>query len=56
MEFHFSNPKLINKLIFLQTDSIKGTSRGLTALQSYMNDSYHKSVWYKPEPTINPYP
>ena len=24
----------------------KGTSRGLTALQSYMNDSYHKSVWY----------
>ncbi len=25
---------------------VKGTSRGLKALQSYMNDSYHKSVLY----------
>ena len=31
---------------------LKGTSRGLKALQSYMNDSYHKSVLYWPEPTI----
>ena len=34
---------------------IKGTSRGLKALQSYMNDSYHKSALYWPEPTINAY-
>ena len=33
--------------------SIKVTSRGLEALQSTMNDSYHKSVLYWPEPTIN---
>ena len=31
---------------------LKGTSRGLKAWQSYMNDSYHKSVLYWPEPTI----
>ncbi len=27
--------------------SLKGTSRGLKALQSNMNDSYHKSVYVK---------
>ncbi len=33
----------------------KGTSRGLKAIQSCMNDSYHKSALYWPEPTINPW-
>ena len=33
----------------------KGTTRGLKALQSYMNGSYHKNVLYQPEPTINPW-
>ncbi len=33
----------------------KGTSRGLKVLQSYMNNSYHKSALYWPEPTINPW-
>ena len=32
---------------------LKGTSRGLEALQSNMNDSYHKIVLYWLEPTIN---
>ncbi len=30
----------------LYLDKLKGTSRGLKALQSNMNDSYHKSVLY----------
>ncbi len=34
---------------------VKGSSRGLEALQSNVNDSYHKSVLYLPEPTINPW-
>ena len=34
---------------------VKGTSRVLKALHSYKNDSYHKSVLYWPEPTINPW-
>ncbi len=33
----------------LNLDPIKGTSMGLKALQSHMNESYHKSVLYWPE-------
>ena len=36
-------------------DHLKGTFSGLEALQSNINDSYHKSVLYWPVPTINPW-
>ncbi len=47
--------KVLYSITVGQRNYLRGTSRALEALQSYMNDSYHKSVLYWPEPTINPW-
>ncbi len=39
------------EIVLIFALGFKGTSRGLKALQSYMNNSHHNSVLYWPEPT-----
>ncbi len=46
---HLAVIKGNKKNVFTDLD-IKGTSRGLKELQSYMNDSYHKSALFALRP------